>query len=119
VLCRGLRNRRGIAGFANLPRSGRPQHEQGISKAGNAIVRARLIQLAWRWVRFQTGSDITAWFVARTGGNSRRNRRVAVARKLLVVLWRHVNQGLVPTGAKRRPRGLTRRSGSRPGARAP
>lgn len=69
-------------------------------------MRARLVQLAWRWVRFQTGSDITAWFAARTGGNSRRNRRVAivaVARKLLVTLWRYATQGLVPTGAKLRP----------------
>jgi transposase len=57
-------------------------------------------------VRFQTGSDITAWYVARTGGDSRRNRRVAivaVARKLLVALWRYATQGLVPTGAKLRP----------------
>ena len=110
VLCRGFRDRRSIAAFAGLTpspyRSGRLQHEQGISKAGNAIVRARLIQLAWRWVRFQTGSAITAWFVARTEGNSKRSRRVAivaVARKLLVALWRYATQGLVPTGAKLRP----------------
>ena len=110
VLCRGFRNRRSIAAFAGLTpspySSGRLHHEQGISKAGNAIVRARLIQLAWRWVRFQTGSDITAWFVARTVGNSKRNRRVAivaVARKLLVALWRYATQGLVPTGATLRP----------------
>lgn len=110
VLCRGFRNRRSIAAFAGLTpspySSGRLHHEQGISKAGNAMVRARLIQLAWRWVRFQTGSDITAWFVARTVGDSKRNRRVAivaVARKLLVALWRYATQGLVPTGAKLRP----------------
>jgi len=110
VLCRGFRDRRSLAAFAGLTpspyNSGRLQHEQGISKAGNAIVRARLVQLAWRWVRFQTGSDITAWFVARTGGNSKRNRRVAVvavARKLLVALWRYTTQGLVPAGARLRP----------------
>ena len=110
VLCRGFRDRRSIAAFTGLSpspySSGRLQHEQGISKAGNAVVRARLVQLAWRWVRFQTGSDITAWYVARTGGDSRRNRRVAivaVARKLLVALWRYATQGLVPTGAKLRP----------------
>jgi transposase len=110
VLCRGFRDRRSIAAFAGLTpspySSGRLQHEQGISKAGNSIVRARLVQLAWRWVRFQNGSDITEWFVARTNGNSKRNRRVAivaVARKLLVALWRYATQGLVPTGAKLRP----------------
>jgi transposase len=110
VLCRDFRDRRSIAAFAGLTpspySSGRLQHEQGISKAGNAVVRARLIQLAWRWVRFQTGSDITAWFAARTGGNSKRNRRVAivaVARKLLIALWRYATQGLVPTGARLRP----------------
>ncbi len=112
VLCRDFRDRRSIAAFAGLTpspySSGRLQHEQGISKAGNAVVRAHLVQLAWRWVRFQNGSDITAWFVARTGGNSKRSRRVAivaVARKLLVALWRYATEGLVPTGAKLRPTG--------------
>jgi transposase len=88
VLCRDFRDRRSLAAFAGLtpcPYSrGRVRHEQGISKAGNAIVRARLIQLAWRWVRFQSASDVTAWFLARTTGNSKRSRRitiVAVARK--------------------------------------
>lgn len=110
VLCRDFRDRRSIAAFAGLTpspySSGRLQHEQGISKAGNAIVRARLVQLAWRWVRFQNGSDITEWFVARTNGNNKRSRRVAivaVARKLLVALWRYATQGLVPIGAKLRP----------------
>src|SRR4051794_39350735 len=110
VICRDFRDRRSLAAFAGLTPnpycSGRLQHEQGISKAGNAIVRARLVQLAWRWVRFQTGSDITAWFVARTSGSSKRNRRVAivaVARKLLIALWRYSTQGLVPSGARLRP----------------
>jgi transposase len=109
VLCRDFRDRRSIAAFAGLSpspySSGRLQHEQGISKAGNAIVRARLVQLAWRWVRFQNGSVITQWFVARTNGNAKRSRRVAivaVARKLLVALWRYATLGLVPTGAKLR-----------------
>jgi transposase len=110
VLCRDFRDRRSIAAFAGLTpspySSGRLQHEQGISKAGNTVVRARLVQLAWRWVRFQTGSEITAWYAARTGGDSRRNRRVAivaVARKLLIALWRYATQGLVPSGARLRP----------------
>jgi transposase len=107
VLCRDFRDRRSIAAFAGLTpspySSGRLQHEQGISKAGNAVVRARLVQLAWRWVRFQTGSEITAWYAARTSGDSRRNRRVAivaVARKLLIALWRFATLGVVPEGAE-------------------
>jgi transposase len=110
VFCRGFRDRRSLAAFAGLTpspySSGRLQHDQGISKAGNSIVRARLVQLAWRWVRFQNGSDITTWFIERTGGESRRNRRiaiVAVARKLLVALWRYATQGLVPAGARLKP----------------
>ena len=64
------------------------------------------MQLAWRRVRFQNGSAITEGFVARTNGNGKRSRRVAiiaVARKLLVALWRYATQGLAPTGAKLRP----------------
>jgi transposase len=82
------------------------QHDQGISKAGNSLVRARLVQLAWRWVRFQNESNITAWFIQQTGRESRRSRRVAivaVARKLLIALWRYATQGLVPSGAKLKP----------------
>jgi transposase len=110
VLCRDFRDRRSLAAFAGLTpcpySSGRLHHEQGISKAGNSIVRARLMQLAWRWVRFQTASDVTAWFLGRTTGNSKRSRRiaiVAVARKLLIALWRYVTTGLVPAGARVRP----------------
>lgn len=110
VFCRDFRDRRGVAAFAGLApspyRSGRLRHEQGISKAGNSLVRARLVQLAWRWVRFQNDSNITAWFIQRTGGESRRSRRVAivaVARKLLVALWRYATQGLVPEGARLKP----------------
>ena len=81
VLCRGFRDRRSLAAFAGLTpcpySSGRLQHEQSISKAGNSIVRARLMQLAWRWVRFQTTSEVTAWFLARTPGQSKRSQRVA------------------------------------------
>ncbi len=110
VFCRDFRDRRSLAAFAGLTpspySSGRLQHDQGISKAGNSIVRARLVQLAWRWVRFQNASEITAWFTQRTGSESRRNRRVAivaVARKLLVALWRYATQGLVPSGARLKP----------------
>ncbi len=110
VLCRDFRDRRSIAAFAGLTpcpySSGRLQHEQGISKAGNSLVRARLMQLAWRWVRFQRTSDVTAWFLTRTTGDSKRSRRiaiVAVARKLLIALWRYVTTGLVPAGARMQP----------------
>jgi transposase len=110
VLCRDFRDRRSLAAFAGLTpspySSGRLHHDQGISKAGNSIVRARLVQLAWRWVRFQTERDITTWFIQRTGGESRRSRRVAigaVARKLLVAFWRYGTQGLVPSGARLKP----------------
>ena len=107
MLCRGFGDRRSLAAFAGLApspfSSGRLQHDQGISKAGNGVVRARLVQLPWRWVRFQNGSDLTAWFVARTAGEGRRSRPVAVvavARKLLVALWRYATEGLLPSGAR-------------------
>lgn len=107
VLCRDFRDRRSLAAFTGLTpspySSGKLHHEQGISKAGNSLVRARLIQLAWRWVRFQTDSQISRWFVARTAQAGPRQRRiaiVAVARKLIVALWRYSESGLVPEGAR-------------------
>jgi transposase len=110
VFCRGFGDRRSLAAFTGLApspySSGRLHHEQGISKAGNPVVRARLVQLAWRWVRFQPGSVITAWFRAKTAGGGGRARRVAivaVARKLAIALWRMATLGIVPEGAKLRP----------------
>jgi transposase len=110
VFCRGFGDRRSLAAFTGLApspySSGRLYHEQGISKAGNPIVRARLVQLAWRWVRFQPGSAITAWFRAKTAGGGGRAKRVAivaVARKLAIALWRMATLGIVPEGAKLRP----------------
>jgi transposase len=110
VFCRSFGDRRSLAAFTGLApspySSGRLHHEQGISKAGNPIVRARLVQLAWRWVRFQTGSAITAWFHAKAAGGGGRARRVAivaVARKLAIALWRMATLGLVPEGARLRP----------------
>jgi transposase len=82
VFCREFRDHHSLAAFAGLTpspyTSGRLRHDQGISKAGNSIVRARLVQLAWRWVRFQNGSDITAWSIQRTGSERQRSRRVAM-----------------------------------------
>ena len=93
VLWRGFRNRREIAawaGLAPMPRASGPvDRQQGISKAGNAKVRKDLIQLAWRWVRWQPESDIAVWFreyCAARDGRSRKRGIVAVARKLLVAL---------------------------------
>lgn len=110
VFCRGFGDRRSLAAFTGLApspySSGRLYHEQGISKAGNPIVRARLVQLAWRWVRFQPGSAITAWFRAKTtgaGGRAKRVAIVAVARKLAIALWRMATLGIVPEGARLRP----------------
>ena len=110
VFCRGFGDRRSLAAFTGLApspySSGRLHHEQGISKAGNPVVRARLVQLAWRWVRFQPGSAITAWFHAKAAGGGGRARRVAivaVARKLAIALWRMATLGIVPEGARLRP----------------
>ena len=106
VLWRGFRNRREIAAWAGLApmpwASGPVDRQQGISKAGNAKVRKDLIQLAWRWVRWQPESDIAVWFqeyCAARDGRSRKRGIVAVARKLLVALWRYAATGLVPAGA--------------------
>ena len=110
VFCRDFQDRRSLAAFAGLTpspySSGRLRHEQGISKAGNSVVRARLVQLAWRWVRFQKDSEITAWFAQRKssgGGRGQRVAIVAVARRLLIALWRYATTGLVPAGARLKP----------------
>lgn len=97
-------NRREIAGYFGLVpspwQSGSIDVEQGISKAGNSRLHKTMIQLAWLWVRHQP--DLSRWFHQRVGdrcGKIRRTAIVAVARKLLVALWRYVTQGVVPTGA--------------------
>jgi transposase len=105
LLWRGFRNRRqlgGLLGFAPTPYdSGESQREQGISRAGNARLQAVSIQLAWNWVRWQPQSALTHWYHARFGQGKRARRIgiVAVARKLVIALWRYVTQGVVPTGA--------------------
>jgi transposase len=105
VVWRAFRNRRqigGLLGFAPTPyNSGDSTREQGISRAGNARLQATMIQLAWGWVRWQPGSPLTQWFHGHFGPG-KRNRKigiVAVARKLLIVLWRYVTTGVVPAGA--------------------
>lgn len=105
LLWRAFRNRRqigGLLGFAPTPYdSGESQREQGISGAGNARLQAVSIQLAWNWVRWQPQSALTRWYQANFGKGKRARRIgiVAVARKLIIALWRYVTQGVVPTGA--------------------
>ncbi len=103
---RTFNNRREVAawsGFAPTPwASGTINRDQGITKAGPATFRAYIIQLSWRWLQWQPNSRLALWFNERTNGASGRVRRimiVALARKLLIALWRYAATGLVPTGA--------------------
>ena len=106
VFYREFRNRRELASWAGLTptpwTSGDVQRDQGIGRDGPAWIRAQLVQMAWRWVRFQPDSALSQWFEARTAGGRRRIRRVmivALARKLLIALRRFTDTGLVPSGA--------------------
>jgi transposase len=94
-------------GLAPSPwKSGGIDREQGISKAGNPRARQKAIELAWLWVRHQPDSALTLWFRERTAKVNKRIKRIAIvalARKLMVALWRFVTTGLVPTGAKLKP----------------
>jgi transposase len=109
VVWRVFRNRRqigGFLGFAPTPyNSGESVHEQGISGAGNARLQAVSIQLAWNWIRWQPTSALTQWYQAKfgTGKRARRIGIVAVARKLVIALWRYVTAGIVPSGAQVKP----------------
>jgi len=104
---RKFRNRKqvgSLAGLAPTPyASGQIDHEQGISKAGNTRMRWMAVEIAWCWLRFQPDSELTRWFYARFGrGNSRQRRIgiVALARKLLVQLWKYLETGVPPAGAE-------------------
>jgi len=106
VFWRTLRNRREVAhcaGLAPMPyASGESAHEQGISKAGNRRVRVLTVQLAWCWLRYQPQSALAQWFNVRFAGGGSRIRRigiVALARRLLIALWRYVEYGVIPEGA--------------------
>jgi transposase len=103
---REFNNRREVGGSAGLGgtpyNTGSSENEQGISKAGNPLVRARAVELAWLWLRYQPHSDLSQWFMRRFAGGGSRMRRVgivAVARKLLIALWHLVEHGVVPQGA--------------------
>lgn len=106
VFYRTFTNRRAVASFVGLTptpySSGTTSREQGISKAGNAWARHNAVELAWLWLRHQPASGLSRWFYLRVGDAKGRVRRIAIvalARKLIVALWRFVDTGLVPDGA--------------------
>ena len=110
VLLRPLRDRRALARYGGLTgapdESGSKRREKGLARAGNLRVRHTMIQLAWRWLQFQKDSDLAHWFRDRTENASavvRKKMIVALARKLLIALWRFVTTGDVPQGAVLRP----------------
>lgn len=104
---RAFRNRRELAALAGLVgtpyNSGESERDQGISKAGNRRVRAMIVEIAWLWLRFQPGSALSQWYHRRFGGGGLRMRRigiVALARKLLIALWRYLEDGVIPEGTR-------------------
>jgi transposase len=106
VFYRSFNNRRQVGSYVGFPpspfASGGMSREQGISKAGNAKARKTMIELAWLWLRYQPDSALSIWFRERVGtmkGRIRRITIVAVARKLLVALWRYLETGVIPHGA--------------------
>ena len=103
---RQFANRRQVAAYAGLAatpwQSGGIRHEQGVSKAGNPRLRTTMIQLAWLWIRHQPQSALTRWFKVRSQ-QGRKRAIVALARKLLVALWKYVTQGVVIEGAAMKP----------------
>ncbi len=107
---RPLRDRRAVARYVGLTgapdESGQQRREKGLARAGNARVRHATIQLAWRWLKYQPHSALAQWFAARTTdgrGITRKTMIVALARKLLIALWRFATTGEVPAGAVLQP----------------
>jgi len=105
VLSRPLRDHRAVGRYAGLTgspdESGSSRREQGLAKAGNARVRRGMLQLAWRWLMHQKDSALTQWYRSRTADGRKDTRKtmiVALARKLLIALWRYVTTGEVPQG---------------------
>jgi transposase len=105
VLARELRDERAVARYGGLTgapdESGSKRREQGLARAGNGRVRRGMLQLAWRWLRFQPDSALAQWFRARTADGRRDTRKtmiIALARKLLIALWRYVTAGELPQG---------------------
>lgn len=103
---REFRNRKQVGSIAGLTAtpydSGGSSREQGIDKAGNQLIRSLSVEIAWGWLRFQPNSALSRWYQERYGDGSKRIRKigiVALARKLLIALWRWVDQGVLPEGA--------------------
>lgn len=103
---RAFRNRRevgALAGLTPMPhQSGEEDHELGISKVGNRHIRAMAIEIAWGWLRYQPNSELSRWYQRRFGKGSKRLHKigiVALARKLLIAIWRYLEFGTLPTGA--------------------
>ncbi|MBO0743006.1 MAG: IS110 family transposase [Hyphomicrobiaceae bacterium] len=110
VFYRDFKNRRQVGscvGLTDVPYdSGASRRQQGISKAGNHRARTTAIELAWLWLRHQPGSELSRWFRERVGNLKGRIRKIAIvalARKLMVALWRYLETGLVPSGAIMHP----------------
>jgi transposase len=104
VLSRNLRDQKALARYAGLTgspdESGSRRRERGLARAGNGRVRRGMIQLAWRFLRFQGDSTLARWYAARTDAapNTRKTMIVALARKLLIALWRFATTGMIPDG---------------------
>ena len=109
VLSRNMRDRRAIARYAGLTgspdESGGKRREKGLARSGNGRVRRGMVQLAWRFLMYQKESALAQWFRSRTENalGARKPMIVALARKLLIALWRLVRQGVVPDGVVLRP----------------
>jgi transposase len=110
VLARNLRDDKAVGRYGGITgapdESGSKRREKGLARAGNARVRRGMIQLAWRWLMFQKDSALARWYRERTAsarGDIRKTMIVALARKLLIALWRYVTTGELPAGAKLRP----------------
>lgn len=110
VFYRDFNNRREVASYVGLApapfNSGEMVRDQGISKAGNRRARTTAIEMAWLWLRHQPNSALAVWFRDRVGAVKGRLKRIAIvalARKLVVALWRFLETGLIPTGAVIRP----------------
>src|ERR1044071_758596 len=113
-LYRSFNNRRQVAAYAGLAptpwQSGSIDHEQGVSKSGNTRLRTTMVELAWLWLQNQPTSALSLWFherVQRLGGRMRKTIIVALARKLLVALWRYTTAGVVIEGAVMKPASAT------------
>lgn len=114
VFYRSFDNRRQLASYVGITpmphQSGGMDRDRRISRAGNPRARTTMIQLAWLWLRYQPGSALAAWFRERVGALAGRTRRIAIvalARKLLIALWRYVETGVLPTGVEIRAKTAT------------